>query len=351
MIEKIIKDYYKENQSKRLVMCNLSNLLKDNADFQEFKNTKLGFIKDPTDTQVFWHVLNDDYRDNHYCLNCGNENAFNRQFFYHDLCSRKCTAIYSAKNFTVEQKEEMIRKREETNTIKYGARYSSMTEEGKQKKIETCLKTYGVENPMQNKEVHDRQFKSMQDSNMENYGVKSTLSIKEVYDKTTATKIELYGEDYGKIIFEKTKATCLEKYGFEFYTQTPGFFEKFLNHDWGNKYKDYVMPSGKIARIQGYEDKALNILLKTKTEDEISIGPNIFKAIGKIQYELDGLTKIYKPDIYLPNENKIIEVKSGWTFSVELEMNFAKAHACKELGFNFEFWIFDRKGNLEIITV
>ncbi len=319
MIEKIIKDYYKENQSKRLVMSNLSNLLKDNVDFQEFKNTKLGFIKDPTDTQVFWHVLNDDYSV-HICLNCKKRTNFNRQLFYHELCSKKCTAIYYAKIRTPEITEEMIRKREETNMELYGARYSSMTEEGKQKKINTCLEIYGVENPLQNKEVHDRQFKSMQDSNMKNYGVKSTLSIRTVYDKTTQTKIDLYGEDYGN---------------------TKGGFKR----------KKYMMPSGKIVIFQGYEDQALDKLLEIKSEDEIFVGRQMFSIINEIEYKFDDKIKRYIPDIYVKDENKIIEVKSEWTFSLEPDMNMAKANKCKELGYIYEFWIFDTKGNLRIITV
>jgi hypothetical protein len=41
--------------------------------------------------------------------------------------------------------------------------------------------------------------------------------------------------------------------------------------------------------------------------------------------------------------NKIIEVKSTWTYNKDLEINTLKANACKNKGYKFEFWIYDNK--------
>ena len=43
-------------------------------------------------------------------------------------------------------------------------------------------------------------------------------------------------------------------------------------------------------------------------------------------------------------ENKIIEVKSIWTYNVNLEKNILKQKASINNGYNFEFWIFNNKG-------
>jgi hypothetical protein len=43
----------------------------------------------------------------------------------------------------------------------------------------------------------------------------------------------------------------------------------------------------------------------------------------------------YFVDIYIPSQNKCIEVKT----------NLLKQEAAKKLGYNFEFWIYDNKGN------
>lgn len=60
--------------------------------------------------------------------------------------------------------------------------------------------------------------------------------------------------------------------------------------------------------------------------------------------------RIYLPDIYIKPENRIIEVKSEYTYNLELEKNLLKKEACIKSNLSFEFWIIDSKGKLiEII--
>jgi hypothetical protein len=346
-MKNIIKKYYNQHKNIKRWKHHLSNILTHSIDYDKFKNDLFNFLKNPTELQIIWHVINNDYTK-HTCTNCGKDTKFNIQFFYHGYCSKACTASGTSKNMSENKKIEIVKKRELTNLKKYGVRYISMTEKGKQLKIETCLKKYGVKNPLQNKEVHDRQFKTMQTNNMKKYGRKSTRGLPETNKKTIESKIIKYGEDYSKKFLEKAKKTCIKKYGVEYYTQTEDWYNKYKNHEFGHKYKDYLMPSGTLLRIQGYEDKALNKLLETKQENEIFTGKNITKYTGKIIYVLDGMNKLYMPDIYLKKENKIIEVKSTWTYKIQIDKNNAKAETCRSLGFNFEFWIFDKSGNLTI---
>jgi len=59
----------------------------------------------------------------------------------------------------------------------------------------------------------------------------------------------------------------------------------------------------------------------------------------------------YFPDIFIPHENRIIEVKSTWTFNKKNDITMAKAKSCKEKGYCFELWVYDGKGGKQIITV
>ena len=73
--------------------------------------------------------------------------------------------------------------------------------------------------------------------------------------------------------------------------------------------KDYVFPSGRMVRVQGYEPRALDILLQTYKEDDILVGNEIKDVIGVITYrdENENLRR-YNPDIYIKSINKVFEV-------------------------------------------
>ena len=68
-----------------------------------------------------------------------------------------------------------------------------------------------------------------------------------------------------------------------------------------------------------------------------------------IEYKFNNKNHYYYPDIYTIDENKIIEVKSTWTMKTQYDKNIAKKNGCLELGFEFEFWIYDDKKNKTIL--
>lgn len=132
-------------------------------------------------------------------------------------------------------------------------------------------------------------------------------------------------------------------YGFENATQNVDVFNK-IQHN-GFKLKEYIMPSGNIIKIQGYENLGLDLLLKTYKEEDLIIGnKNIENKIGKIFYfDINNKKHRYYPDIYIDSINKIIEVKSIWTYNKEIEKNLLKQQICLNQSFKFEFFIFDKK--------
>lgn len=120
-------------------------------------------------------------------------------------------------------------------------------------------------------------------------------------------------------------------------------------HNNSYTFKEYILPSGKLVKYQGYEHYAIDILLQTYKEEEIDIHPNLI-----INYKLEDKDRKHYPDIYIQKDNLIIEVKSNWTYNTTYkssdEKNIEKQKAAKEFGYRYEFWIISNDGNLiEII--
>lgn len=349
-MENFILEYYSENKSKKRWKNSLKSILEKDSDFLQFKATKFHFLESPSTYQVIWHVLEGDYHK-HFCFECGVDLTFNDKFFYHEYCSRSCTAIGARKKRSDEKMKEIIEKTRKTNLERYGEISAAKNPDVKKKRIETSLKKYGKESPMQCKEIQSKQFEKMKETNLKRYGVASTLSLDSVREKFKSTMMDRYGVDSpwkNKEIMEKMKNTTREKYGNEIYARTSDWMKKFRNHEWGNRYYDYILPSGRIVRIQGYEKYAIDYLLKKGYgEESIKIES---KEKPLFDYVYQNKNKIYKPDIYLEPDNLIIEIKSKFTYDLENLMNLEKEKACIREGFKFEFWIIDRKGNLEIIS-
>jgi hypothetical protein len=62
----------------------------------------------------------------------------------------------------------------------------------------------------------------------------------------------------------------------------------------------------------------------------------------KLKYE--NKNKKYYPDLYIVSENKIIEVKSKYTYETNITLNTLKRKASIGMGLSFEFWVYDSAG-------
>lgn len=109
------------------------------------------------------------------------------------------------------------------------------------------------------------------------------------------------------------------------------------------KPKEYLTKSGAMILIQGYEGMALDLLYEKYKESDIVVCGRSHSFL----YNFNG-RKRYYPDIFLPTEDKYIEVKSEYTYLSNLEMNLAKKKAVEDSWFKFEFWIFDNDKNLKV---
>ena len=94
---------------------------------------------------------------------------------------------------------------------------------------------------------------------------------------------------------------------------------------------------------------ALDKLIKEDNicEDDIITG---CKNVPQIWYN-DETEKKHRHyvDIYIPSQNRCIEVKSTWTAREEKLNNiYLKQNAAKKLGYQYEVWIFNSKKLVEV---
>lgn len=202
------------------------------------------------------------------------------------------------------------------------------------------MERYGVERPLQNEEIQNK----MKINSFEKYGVSHFSKTEESIQQHKNTCIKKYGVECNLQLSEckeKIKKTCLEKYGFEHPAQNPEIMEKCSKNAY--KSKDYTLPSGKIIKYQGYENFALDELLQHGIlEDDIV---NDCADVPKIWYNgLDKKEHRYYVDLFIPQQNKCIEVKSTYTITQDNETIKLKQQAVKDAGYACEIWVYNGKG-------
>ena len=121
---------------------------------------------------------------------------------------------------------------------------------------------------------------------------------------------------------EKAKQTSFEKYGVENPAQNSEVSEKASK----NAYKsyDYIFPSGRIERIQGYENYMLNDLLQKEgiLEDDIVVKRS---EVPSVWYEdANGKKRRYFVDCFIKSQNRCIEAKSTWTAAKKKDCIYLK---------------------------
>ena len=141
---------------------------------------------------------------------------------------------------------------------------------------------------------------------------------------------------------ERHKETCLRKYGVEHPSQSPEIQEK--TEKAALSFKPYTLPSGTIVNIQGYENLALDLLLKTHSEMDIKIGRMEQPEIWWI--DDDGKQHRYFSDFYIPSTTTVIEVKSTWTFEKSAIKLAILRPTIEEQGYKFSILVFNDKGDV-----
>jgi len=233
---------------------------------------------------------------------------------------------------------EFKKKQEETMIANYGVSHNSHNPDTIQKRKDTLIKHFGV--------AHHFQLPEKVEERRENcrkkFGVDHHLQRDDILEKQRQTNIERRGVEYSlqsEEVRKKGIATNLRVYGVEHPSQSQEVMERTQRN--AKKYKEFKMPSGEIRKVQGYEPFALTDLLKVYTEEQIKTDRN---DVPRIQYEVDGKKMYHFPDIFIPHEKKIVEVKSTWTYNCKTDNIQLKKKSTEEQGFAYEIWCYTNKG-------
>ena len=139
---------------------------------------------------------------------------------------------------------------------------------------------------------------------------------------------------------KKYEETCIERYGVRSVSQHPPIFEKILKSLVSRKL--YKFLSGNQIMVQGWEPYAIDYLLNKFSEYDLCFG----KEVPRINYIFKEKEHIYFPDIYIKSTNTIVEVKSTYTYNLDLEKNYYKfIYTLKR--YNLKVMIYDNKLTLK----
>ena len=245
------------------------------------------------------------------------------------------------------QKKISKERRKKTNNIRLGNDYPGQNAEVKQKMKNTNLIRYGKDNASKNLEI----IQKIKDTNQIRYGGNSPAQNAEVYQKVKDTNNAKYGHEcslQNAEVKQKSINTMQERYNVDHALQIAEVSAKALNNSF--KSKPFTYPCGNVIQVQGFEPFALEVLVEQEKKFEDITTDRT--QVPEIWYKTEDDKKHrYFCDILLHNEDKIIEVKSDWTYKQGEETIIPlKAQACIDAGFEFEIWIFDKKKNLQVIT-
>ena len=169
----------------------------------------------------------------------------------------------------------------------------------------------------------------------------SRINAKEIRKYTNMKTIGCENYFQSNDVKEKIKKTNLKKYGVEYCIQNVEIAQKTLAS--GVRFKDYIFPSGRIEKIQVYENIALDEIIGVEliNETDIIIG---CKNVPTIWYTTDdGIKHRHYVDIFIPKQNRCIEVKGEWFYIRDKHKLKLKKQEAENLGYKYELWVYNKK--------
>jgi len=232
------------------------------------------------------------------CDKCGLENKNVFKDYYHytegltkeyfcNKCNKKRAKETCIKKYGVENpmKSALVKDKLKQSLIdKYGVDHYSKTEEYKLKFKETNLKKFGTENPLQNSEIKEK----IKQTNLDRYGVKYPQQSEEIRKKSDETNLEKYGfKKYSQSQECKNKIieNQFQKWG-TYYSNTEEYKQKIKQTNlekWGFEY---------YTQTSEYKEKNRKISLEkwgvehySKTDEFKNLVKSKRESLTKLRYE------------------------------------------------------------------
>jgi hypothetical protein len=185
---------------------------------------------------------------------------------------------------------------------------------------EAIFDRYGVENQYQREDVKKKLKKTW----FKNYGFDNPSKSEAIKSQKEKTCLKNNGVKYAlqSLVFqEKYKQTCLRKYGVEYSHQNRGILDKAL------KSSRLLKPFANTSlKYQGtYE---LDFL-----EKYYNSYPDIKKGFS-FRYNYNGKNRVYHSDFYIPSLNLIVEIKSSYILTLDIEIEEKKKSVLNS-GYNY----------------
>jgi len=207
------------------------------------------------------------------------------------------------------------------------------------KKKETLLSRYGVDNPAKIEDFADK-LKIAHSRE-----VIAGKTVKDVArEKAKKTMVDRYGVDNIFKDKERIQNKFIEKYG----VSNPGQVAEISERSKKSAYKKkiYTFPNGNQIIIQGYESLAIDWLISQGYhEDDIKTSRIDVPEIWYI--DENGKKRRYYPDIWIKIDNQIYEVKGVYTYTASLSRNLLKREACINAGYKFTFVICNKSSIID----
>ena len=334
--KKIRESKVKYDTNMLIDFCEKNNIILENDYSHKFINRDYiveGFCKNNECKNTFKKPFRELLKLDGYCTDCSKEIG---KLKIKNTNIKKYGVDNPMKNKSFKDKLK------ETILQKYGVEYVSQSDKIKQQIKDKSMEKYGVEYVLQSKQIREQ----IKQTNLVKYGVENPQQNVNIKEKTYDTNFKKYGVKCyfeTKEFKEKVIKTNLDRYGVPHHSQNPEIAEKILQNAYNKK--QYILPSGKIIYLQGYENFMLDHLLSVEqiNENDIFTKRN---EVPEIWYN-DKSNKLCRHyvDFYIKSQNRCVEVKSTFT-NQEKNNVFEKQKAAKDLGFKYEIWIFDGNGNI-----
>jgi hypothetical protein len=185
----------------------------------------------------------------------------------------------------------------------------------------------------------------VEETNIINFGVPNVFQSDQIIQQIQATNLRIYGDTCALRnldVKQKSEETSMSRYNSRFPMQNPDIFSRSQKNSF--RRKTFKCPSGKIFTCQGYETFALyDLIYKQKIAEDLIL--NEPSKMPEIWYlDVSNKKRRYYVDIFIPSQNKCIEVKSQYLMKKDYETIKAKQKAVKDAGYECEIWVYNNKG-------